>query len=62
MASKINDPNKDQFNKLTRLLDVENSIRALTKLLEVTASEVNIDPVELKYLAQATGIESIKFC
>ena len=61
MASKINDPNKDQFDKLTRLLDVENSIRALTKLLEVTALEVDIDPAELKYLAQTAGIESINF-
>ena len=59
MASKINDPNKYQFDKLTQLIDVENSIRALTKLLEVTISGVDIEPAELKYLAQTAGIESI---
>ena len=30
MASKINDPNKYQFDTLTQLIDLKNSIHALT--------------------------------
>ena len=61
MASKIMDPHQKQFDRLTRLLDAENYIRALTKLLELTATVVDIDPAELKYLAQSAGIESVNF-
>ena len=61
MASKIMDPHQEKFDRLTRLLDVENSIRALTKLLELTATAADIDPAELKYLAQSAGIESVNF-
>ena len=61
MTSKIMDPHQEQFDSLTRLLDVENSIRALTKLLELTTTAVDIDSAELKYLAQSAGIGSVNF-
>ena len=61
MASKIIDPHQEQFDRLTRLLDAENSIRALTKLPELTATAVDIDRAELKYLAQSAGIENVNF-
>jgi len=60
-ASKIHDPYKDHIDRLTRLLDVERSIQALARLFEMTATDVDISPEDIRDLAASAGINSVNF-
>jgi hypothetical protein len=60
-AAKVHDPHEDQFNRLTQLLDVDNAVRSLVKLFEITATDADVNMQQLAELATAAGMDSAKF-
>ena len=61
--SHVFDPRADQIDKLTNLLEVENSLNALTKLFQLSANNDNIkiDLKQLKELTKITGLNTAEF-
>ena len=57
------DPRADQIDKLTNLLEVENSLNALTKLFQLSANNDNIkiDIKQLKELTKTAGLDTAEF-
>lgn len=59
--AQVHDASAEALNTITRLLDVETGLQALTRLFEITATDVEIHPAEIKQLALAAGINTVNF-
>jgi hypothetical protein len=45
--AQVHDASAEALNTITRLLDVETGLQALTRLFEITATDVEIHPAEI---------------